>query len=494
MPSRLGRYAVRRRLGSGGFATVWLAYDEQLDSPVAVKVLAENWTEDTPVRQRFLEEGRFLRKVESPYVVSVYDAGELDDGRPYLVMSYADQGTLADRLEVEGLTPAQALEVVRQVGSGLQALHERGVLHRDVKPANVLFRTVDPSTGSGSENFEGTVRAMVADLGLGKALDVSSRLTMIAGTPTFVAPEQAQGEPLDPRADQYSLAALTYLLLSGRAPYSHATLAAAAAPAAPVPLSTPDRPFPAEVEAVVRRGLSADREERWPDVASYVDALEVALAPVAASDRSAAWLPVDPHLTQPGARPSARPSDEPLPPPVAPKRSRWRWVVGALAGVLALAVGLGAGYWYEQRGEGEESITDASGALSVTIPAGWDRAVSVDGWQPPHQAVTFAALSAGTSSSWADDEGGQGVFVGLLPGSDLPSRVPQHPECSDAQEPVTADSGESVTVHYTGCPGGVVVERVVQLTDNRLLWVQVRSEDSSTANHVLDAVETHGFS
>ena len=104
MPSRLGRYAVRRRIGSGGFATVWLAYDEQLDSPVAIKVLADNWTEDHHVRQRFLEEGRFLRKVESPHVVSVYDAGELDDGRPYLVMSYADQGTLADRLEVEGLT------------------------------------------------------------------------------------------------------------------------------------------------------------------------------------------------------------------------------------------------------------------------------------------------------------------------------------------------------------------------------------------------------
>ena len=184
MPHRLGRYAVRRRIGSGGFATVWLAYDEQLDSPVAIKVLADNWTEDHQIRQRFLEEGRYLRKVESPHVVSVYDAGELDDGRPYLVMSYADQGTLADRLDVEGLTTAQAMEVVRQVGAGLQALHDRDILHRDVKPANVLFRSVDGADGH-------AVRAMVGDLGLGKALDMSSRLTMIAGTPTFVAPEQA---------------------------------------------------------------------------------------------------------------------------------------------------------------------------------------------------------------------------------------------------------------------------------------------------------------
>ncbi len=122
MPARLGRYAVRRRIGAGGFATVWLAYDEQLDSPVAVKVLADNWTEDHHVRQRFLEEGRFLRKVESPHVVSVYDAGELDDGRPYLVMTYADQGTLADRLKVGGLTVAQSAEVVRQVACLPQSL------------------------------------------------------------------------------------------------------------------------------------------------------------------------------------------------------------------------------------------------------------------------------------------------------------------------------------------------------------------------------------
>ncbi|WP_258017124.1 serine/threonine-protein kinase [Nocardioides marinisabuli] len=217
IPQRLGRYAVRRRIGSGGFATVWLAYDEHLDSPVAVKVLADNWTDDAQVRRRFLEEGRYLRRVESPHVVGVYDAGELDDGRPYLVMSYADQGTLADRLEIDGLTPAQSLEIVRQVGAGLTALHARDILHRDVKPANVLFRTV-----------EGEVRAMLGDLGLGKALDVSSRLTMVAGSPSYVAPEQARAEAPDARADQYSLGAVAYLLLAGRPAFSHASLRAAA--------------------------------------------------------------------------------------------------------------------------------------------------------------------------------------------------------------------------------------------------------------------------
>ncbi|MDF1604263.1 serine/threonine-protein kinase [Nocardioides sp. YIM 152315] len=486
MPARLGRYAVRRRIGAGAFATVWLAYDEQLDSPVAIKVLADNWTEDQAVRQRFLEEGRFLRRVESPYVVTVYDAGEIDDGRPYLVMSYADQGTLADRLEIDGLTPAQALEVVRQVGAGLQTLHERGVLHRDLKPANVLFRGVD-----------GQVRAMVADLGLGKSMEVSSRLTVIAGTPSFVSPEQAQGEPLDPRSDLFSLAALTHLLLSGRAAFSHASLAAAAEPGPPPPLSTPGRAFSEEVSAVVARGLAADREDRWPDVASYVAALSAALTPALEGEDARPWLPLDPQLTHPGAAPSMLGDHVSLPDPDLPRRPRRRRrVVGVLAALLVVAGGAAIGYALGGREPAEATITDASGYLTVTVPSAWDGAVAGDGWQPRGADGDYPGLSVGTGDDWASSTEGRGVFVGILPGTELPDRVPNHPECDSEKSPIDgiANGGDALTVVFTGCEDRVVVERVVQLTDNRLLWVQVRSDSTTVANRVLDDVETHGFS
>jgi serine/threonine protein kinase len=486
MPARLGRYAVRLRIGSGGFATVWLAYDEQLDSPVAIKVLAENWTEDSHVRQRFLEEGRFLRKVESPHVVTVYDAGSLDDDRPYLVMSYADQGTLADRLEGEGLTVPQACEVIRQIGEGLHALHQRGVLHRDVKPANVLFRTVDPE-------HDGTiVRAMVGDLGLGKALDVSSRLTMIAGTPSYVAPEQAQGEHLDARADQFSLAALAFLLLSGRPAYAHGTLSAAAAPPPPPPLSTDDRRFSARVDAVVRRGLAADREQRYPDVQAFVAALVAALGDDGMGTLPARWLPIDPELTQPGNRPSLVPTPDELPVSIPPRSRRRRWPAAVLALVL-LAAGGAAGFLGWRQAHQTRTFTDADGVLRVTVPQSWAHSVSENGWVPPGSGFNQSGLSVGDAAGWRDSAGGQGVFVGLMAEDTLPKTMPQHPSCSEQGKPenTTTHGDPTRTVVSTGCPG-VIVEHVVQVSADTLLWVQVRAHDRSTAASVLRSVHTQG--
>ncbi len=168
----------------------------------------------------------------------------------------------------------------------------------------------------------------------------------------------------------------------------------------------------------------------------------------------------------------------------------------AAVGVLALAVGGGAGY-AAQRGlaPDERTVYDATGSLSVRVPADWDRADAADGWRPPNADGDFAALSVGSDRTWSEGDG-QGVFVGLLPSTVLPEQVPQHPECDSAGRPVRDDAGgdESTTVVYTGCPGGgVVVERVVLVTANTLLWVQIRSDERPTAGDVLDSVRTHGL-
>ena len=430
-PSRLGRYPVRRRIGSGAFATVWLAHDEQLDSPVAIKVLADNWAGDLHVRRRFVEEGRFLRKVESPHVVSVYDAGELDDGRPYLVMAFADQGTLADRLEVGPFDPGRALQVLTQVGQGLTALHHRGVLHRDVKPANVLFRTIDQGDAA-------HVVAMVGDLGLGKSMDMSSRLTMVGGTPTYVAPEQARGEGLDARADQFSLAALAYVLLAGRNPYDHTSLLDAQDP-------TPTR------------------SARRPDEAARTDDLASEIVP-----------------------------SEAVPREVVPPRPRWLWLVAA---VLALTIGAGAGWVIERARAAEEVLDDSTGTISVTVPEPWTAQVDPEPWAPL-DGGDQSAIAAGSAPGWnTSADPAPGVFAGILPSDRLPSTVPQHPECTTAGEPILGNPGgdESMTVFYSGCPGvDVTVERVRRITANQLLWVQIRSDDQGTANRVLDSVKVHG--
>jgi serine/threonine protein kinase len=249
------------RLGVGGFASVWLYRDDELQSDVAVKALADNWAQRLDIRDRFLQEARILRRADSDYVVRVYDVGEVD-GTPYFVMSYADRGTVAHLLEREhSISLERTASLVSQAGAGLNVLHAQGSIHRDIKPANLLLRTDGPGT-----------RVMVADLGVAKAMLHASGLTHVVGTPAYMAPEQATGGGVDERADVFALAAVSYQLVTGEVAH-HGTIADLAHLRLPTPPSEL-ADLPPEVDDVILRGLAPDREERWPDVRSFVNAFQ----------------------------------------------------------------------------------------------------------------------------------------------------------------------------------------------------------------------------
>ncbi|MDX6279019.1 MAG: eukaryotic-like serine/threonine-protein kinase [Kribbellaceae bacterium] len=377
-PQRIGRYSLVRRVGAGGFATVWLARDEELDADVAVKILSDNWIDEEDVRRRFLAEGRFLRRVDSPHVVGVHDVGETEDGRPYLVLTYADGGSLADRIKAGPMEIADVVDVITQVGSGLKQLHARGVLHRDVKPANVLFRLDEAGD-----------RAMLGDLGLGKSLETVSQLTMPGGTPAYVAPEQVMGDRLDHRADLYSLGAVAYAAFTGQAPHGVISLGAVMRIESPPPsMSTLRDDVPDAIDAVVRRALEPDRDKRWPDLDSFLDALQEAhktgkipaglvpaeVLPVPAGpggvDQETALSAANaPTVTPVGPVDATTAPAALLAPVKAPKRSARAWVITV---VLALILAAGGGYG-GYRLVMSRPVTVATDVLSVKVPRTWDQ-------------------------------------------------------------------------------------------------------------------------
>lgn len=413
-PERIGRYRLQQRLGSGAFATVWLAHDDELDAPVAVKVLADNWSHRLDVRERFLSEARLLRRAGSSRVVQVYDIGELDDGRPYFVMEYADGGTLAD-LCADGPPPVSgALELTALAARGAAALHEAGIVHRDIKPTNLLLRTAP----------DGGRRLLLADLGLAKSLAQASALTLAAGSAGYQPPEQAEpGAGIDERADVYSLGAVGYELLTGTVP---------GPPGKVLPPSRLRPDLDPGVERAVLRALEPDRERRWPSARAFADEL----------DRLAA----------------------------APARPRWsgavrgRRAVLVMAAALALVAAGSVAALFLHRpagGAGAARVRDASGRIAVEVPAGWNRELRDSGWDPRVLGLPGGKepglVVADDLSRWSDlGEPVNGVFVGVGQG-DLTGRVDAlaHTGCRGADRHAFTGPGWRGTVRvWSGCAGG----------------------------------------
>ena len=316
------QYLIEREIGRGGMAVVYRATDLRLHRTVAIKVLPPDVAFNPDVRARFIREAQTAAQLSHPNIVPIYNVDEADGGGlVYFVMSYIDGESLGVRLAREGSWPVdRAVRVLRDVADALAYAHARGVIHRDIKPDNIL---IDRASG----------RPMVTDFGIARAAQGETRLTapgVAVGTPAYMSPEQALGErELDGRSDLYSLAVVGYHMLAGEAPFKAANTPAMLlkhATERPRPIRERRPDVPAYLAVAIDRALAKRPEDRWSDAAEFRDALDGAIASSKARDSaeplldariaSAGPSTAGPSLAEPSAvAPVNAPIAFPPPPP-----------------------------------------------------------------------------------------------------------------------------------------------------------------------------------
>ncbi|MEO6326634.1 MAG: protein kinase [Thermoanaerobaculia bacterium] len=297
LPLRIaGRYRLVRLLGEGGMGAVFKAEDEKLGRSVAAKIIRAEHLNDATVRARFEREARTVARIQHPGVVALYDSGELLDGSAFLVMELLQGRDLADVLEQHGPgNPVQVALVLGQVGDALEAAHAAGVVHRDLKPANIVLIT----SASGFQ-------AKVVDFGLAKTTNENVKATKtgwVVGSPAYMSPEQVREEPLDGRSDLFSLASVTFELLTGESPFDAASIAeifTKVLQKEPPPISSAVSGAPAEADRLFREAFEKKRDARPASIAAWSRRTARILAsmpsarpgwPIAIVDASSSELP-----------------------------------------------------------------------------------------------------------------------------------------------------------------------------------------------------------
>ena len=323
------RYRLDRKIGSGGMADVWLADDTELDRKVAVKILHDNFAQDSEFVQRFQREAQAAAGLQHPNVVGIFDRGAFD-GTYFIAMEYVDGPSLKDLVK-GGMSPKDAIDFTRQILNAARFAHRKGIVHRDLKPQNVLI------------DDEG--RARVADFGIARAGE-SSDITAtgsVMGTAQYISPEQAQGKETTPRSDIYSIGVILYEALTGRVPFQGDSAVAVAlkqVSEAPRRPSAINPNVPPALDAVVMRALAKDPDARFKDADAFLRALDAAeKAPDTPRPQdTAAYAAVTPEGE------TDMPADEVVEEEfVQRRRPPWRWIIlallaAAVAGLVAFAL------------------------------------------------------------------------------------------------------------------------------------------------------------
>ena len=442
-----GRYRLEAKLGSGGMSTVYLARDTTLDRAVAVKVMHREMSEQADQLERFRQEARAVAKLSHPNVVSVIDAGE-DGGHPYIVFEYVEGETLKQRINrVGALDPQEALAYAIEIARGLTVAHARNMVHRDIKPQNVLI------------DAEG--RAKLTDFGISRQLeqDGMTATGRVLGTTDYVAPEQAMGHPVDPRSDVYSLGVVLYEMLVGQVPF-HADSQVGVA-MKHVNEDLPDvqqrRPeLSAAAAMAVERATAKDPARRYQEVGEMIDDLSTALEVEAARAGSTTGEATSVLEAVPPAK--RKLSD----------RARLSWAAILLL-VLVAGVALAVVQLISSGESGGGGALKDKGA-KIPISSATDFDPQGDGQEDP-EAISFAVDGNPTGTAWTsehyDDENFAGTKTGPNPGvglylsTDTPVR-PQEMVIQGAPgwdgEIYAAASGPPEALEEWGAPVGAVTD------------------------------------
>jgi serine/threonine protein kinase len=261
----LDGFKIKKEIGRGGMAIVYLASDSRLERDIAIKVLPQNLIHDAQLCHRFEKEARLAASMTHPNIIPVYSVGQSQGGQPYIAMAYLSGGSLGDRLKNGSLPYEEALSITSGILSGLSYAHDKGIIHRDIKPDNILFSEVG--------------LPIIADFGIAAAIigsKTATNLSISIGTPLYMSPEQFKGQPADNRSDLYSVGALLYQTITGRPPfnrgdlpglmYEHMTID----PEAPIKLK-PE--IPQFLNDAVLKALQKDPNNRFQSAVEFLQAL-----------------------------------------------------------------------------------------------------------------------------------------------------------------------------------------------------------------------------
>jgi serine/threonine-protein kinase len=401
------RYELEELVGTGGMSTVFRAHDRQLERRVAIKILHEHYAADPEYLERFRREARAVARLSHPHIVTVIDRGD-DDGRQYIVFEYVEGENLKELVVRSGRLPVpQALELVLAVADGLSFAHEHGLVHRDVKPQNVLL------------NNEGEVK--VTDFGIARSLHVEHGVTQtgtVLGTGEYLAPEQASGKQVSPATDVYSLGIVLWELLAGDVPFTGDNFVAVAlrhVNEPPPHLRERRADVSPRLDAAVQRALAKDPASRFPSMAAFAKELRACLAepegtapPPPAEDDLALTL-VTPPAQAPAPVRRRRPA----------RRSRRRPLVYALLAVVAAGVAFAAVVLLG--GAGHHGVLGGGGGGSSDKPV---RLHGLAGYDPQGDgvegnAVASQATDGSTLTSWSTETYRGPDFAGLKSGVGL---------------------------------------------------------------------------